>query len=109
MAEKHDHIESQHRRRLLREGYRIQRKSPFVDYRPDIFAEKNGVKVFCEVELGETLNSEHTRKQLEIMHLYLRKNRHCQGFLIVPKRERGQALFLVESIFGDDLIRVSAV
>jgi hypothetical protein len=106
MAEKHDELVSRFRIKLIRKGYKIDKRSPFVDYRPDISASKNNEKIFVEVEINQTLYSDHTSGQLEIMYRYVRKNKNYKGLLIVPKSAQKEAEFLVDSIFGDDKIRI---
>ena len=106
MAEKHERLVSKYRRKLVDKGYRINRKSPFVDYRPDIFASKNKEKIFIEVEIEQSLHNDHTLHQLENMHGYVKKSKNYNGKLVVPSKVKKQAIFLVESVFDDSKIKV---
>ena len=106
MAEKHEQILSNYRARLVRKKYKIENKSPFTDYRPDISASKKKDRLFVEVEIESTLHSDHTLRQLQILYRYVRANRRTAGFLVVPKASRDEAMFLIESVFGDSKIQV---
>lgn len=109
MAEKHEQMVSKYRKRLVRKKYRIQKRSPFVDYRPDIYATKGRLRLFVEVEIERTLHGDHTLHQLQIMYRYLKSNRTTQGVLLVPRTVKGEAVFLVDSVFGDNKIKVDAL
>jgi hypothetical protein len=109
MAERHDRLLAKYRARLVRESYKIERRSPFVDYRPDIFGVKGKTKVFVEVEIDQTLHSDHTLGQLETMHRYLEKSKNYHGVLLVPRPCIAQASFLVDSVFGDGRIKTAAI
>ena len=109
MAEKHDRLVARYRGKLLRQGYRIERRSPFVDYRPDIFATRRRLRLFVEAEIEATLHGDHALRQLEIMHRYLIANRNSRGILLVPRRAKREAAFLLESVFGDGRIGVGAL
>jgi hypothetical protein len=109
MAEKHDHLVAHYRARLVRRGYKIRGRSPFVDYRPDIFATKRSLNLFVEAEIEATLNSHHTLGQLEIMHSYVVRNRHRRGVLLVPRALARQARHLIYAVFGDHGIRVESL
>ena len=109
MAEKHDILESKYKRVLLNKGYTLLKKSPFVDYRPDINAKKNKKKLFVEVELEKTLHNDHTLKQLSIMYEYVKRSSNNEGVLVVPKSAESQAKFLLLSIFGDHKIQVKGM
>jgi len=106
MAERHDRMLAHYRARLLRRGYKIKGRSPFVDYRPDIYATKGGSNLFVEAEIEATLDSGHTLEQLEIMHSYVAHKSRCRGVLLVPRRVANKARFLIDSVFGDRRIRV---
>lgn len=92
----------------MKKGYRIERRSPFVDYRPDIYATRQRERVFVEAEIEATLHSDHTLGQLVTMYTYLRKNRNYCGVLVVPRKALAQANLLVDSTFGDTRIRIVA-
>jgi hypothetical protein len=109
MAEKHDRLLAKYRTKLVRKGYTIENRSPFVDYRPDIYGSKNGEKRFVEVETESTLHSEHTLGQLEKMYIYLEKNKKYNGVLVVPKSKEKEAVFLIKSVFGNKKIIVFAM
>ena len=109
MAEKHDQMLAHYRARLLRKGYKIRGRSPFVDYRPDIFATKGALSLFVEGEIEATLHSAHTLHQLETLYVYVANKNHRRGVLLVPKRVAEEARFLVESVFGDKSIRVESL
>ena len=106
MAERHDRLVAHYRARLAGQGFKIVGRSPFVDYRPDIFATKHGVKLFVEAEIEATLESPHTLHQLDIMHTYLSHNGKARGVLLVPRGVERRARFLLHSVFGDKYIRV---
>lgn len=108
MAEKHDRLVAHYRASLVRKGYRIKGHSPFVDYRPDIFATKNGLSLFVEVEIESTLHSNHTLEQLEIMYSYVAGKHKRRGVLLVPRNVASEARFLIDSVFGDQSIRVDS-
>jgi hypothetical protein len=108
MAEKHDRMLAHYRARLVRRGYKIRGRSPFVDYRPDIYASKGTSDLFVEGEIEATLQSHHTLEQLEIMHGYLGSNRR-RGVLLVPRAVAKEARFLIDSVFGDKRIRVETM
>jgi len=108
MAEKHDRMVAQYRAQLVRRGYRINGRSPFVDYRPDIFATKGSSDLFVEVEIEVTLNSPHTLEQLEKMYSYIAHKGHCRGVLLVPRGVAGEARFLIDALFGDRHICVKS-
>ncbi len=109
MAEKHDRLVAHYRVVVLRRGYKIQGRSPFVDYRPDIYATKGMVNLFVEAEIEATLHSNHTLDQLEIMHSYVAANRKRRGVLLVPRAAANEARFLIDSEFGDRYIRVDSL
>lgn len=109
MAEKHDRLVAHYRALLVRRGYRIQGRSPFVDYRPDIYASKRTHKLFVEAEIEATLHSNHTLEQLETMHSYVVRNGKCRGVLLVPHTVVREARFLLESVFGDRRLRVDSL
>jgi len=109
MAEKHDHLVAHYRAQLVRRGYKIEGRSPFVDYRPDIFATKGARSVFVEGEIEATLQSGHTLEQLETLHSYVDGSRKRQGVLLVPRVLSRQARFLIDSVFGDRCIRVDCL
>jgi hypothetical protein len=109
MAEKHDHLVAHYRARLVRRGYKIQGRSPFVDYRPDIYATKRGLNLFVEAEIEATLHSNHTLEQLDIMHSYVARNGKRRGVLLVPRTVAHEARFLIDSVFGDRCIRVDSL
>lgn len=106
MGDKHEKLVSRYRQKLINKGYTINRKSPFVDYRPDIFASKSKEKVFVEVEIEKSIHNDHTLNQLENMHGYIKKSKRYKGFLVVPRRVKKEAILLVESVFGDSKIGV---
>lgn len=106
MAERHDRMLAHYRARLLRRGYKIMGRSPFVDYRPDIFATKGGQNLFVEAEIEATLHSKHTLDQLDIMHTYVVQRSQRRGVLLVPRGVAKEASFLIDSVFGDRCIRV---
>lgn len=106
MAEKHDLLVSKFRGYLSNQGCKIIKKGPFVDYRPDIFAMKGDNKIFVEAELNQTLYSDHTLDQLTKMYEYLRKSKKYHGILVIPKKYVSEAILLIESVFGDNKIRV---
>ena len=109
MAEKHERMLAHYRAKLVRRGYKIMGRSPFVDYRPDIYATK-GVKVlFVEAEVEATLHSHHTLEQLEIMYSYVEKKNKCRGILLVPRSAVRDAVFLLDSVFGDAFIQVDSI
>jgi hypothetical protein len=109
MAEKHERMLAHYRARLVRRGYKIKGRSPFVDYRPDIYATKGALDVFVEGEIEATLQSNHTLKQLEIMHTYVAQKGQRRGVLLVPRGVADDARFLIESVFGDRRIRVDSL
>lgn len=109
MAEKHDRMVAQYRKSLARKKYKIEKRSPFVDYRPDISATKRGTKLFVEVEIESTLNSDHTLGQLSIMHDYLRRSKKHRGTLVVPKGVRRLGVLLIHAVFGDGRIEVVGI
>ncbi len=109
MAEKHDQMLSHYRARLIKRKYKIEHRSPFVDYRPDIFATKGKERLFVEVEIESTLHSDHTLQQLAILYRYARSNRRIFGLLVVPRRSRNEAIFCIESVFGDERIQVDTI
>jgi hypothetical protein len=109
MAEKHEQLVSKYRARLIRKKYKIEKKSPFVDYRPDIYASQKASVIVVEVEIESTLDSGHTLDQLGTMHKYVRKNKQFCGVLVVPKSARKRADFLIEAVFGDDKIKVEGI
>jgi hypothetical protein len=98
-----------YRARLIRRGFKIKGRSPFVDYRPDIYATKRALDLFVEAEIEVTLDSPHTLEQLEIMHSYLANKGKRRGVLLVPRRVAERARFLIDSVFGDRCIRVDSV
>jgi hypothetical protein len=106
MAEKHDRMLAHYRALLVRRGYKIKGRSPFVDYRPDIYATKHALSLFVEGEIEATLHSKHTLDQLEIMHTYVAQGRQRRGILLVPRGVANDARFLIDSVFGDRCIRV---
>jgi hypothetical protein len=106
MGDKHEKLVSKYRQKLINKGYSIIKKSPFVDYRPDIFASKNKEKIFVEVEVEKSIHNDHTLNQLENMHGYVRKSRQYKGLLVVPKKAMREASLLVESVFGDNRIKI---
>lgn len=108
MAEKHDRMLAHYRARLLRRGYKVRNRSPFVDYRPDIYATKRMLSLFVEGEIEATLYSNHTLEQLEIMYSYVACNRRRRGVLLVPRVIAEEARFLIDSVFGDRRIRVDS-
>lgn len=109
MAEKHDRLVAHYRTRLVRLGYRIQGRSPFVDYRPDIYATKRALSLFVEAEIEATLHSNHTLEQIEIMYSYVARNTKRRGVLLVPRGVAHEARFLIDSVFGDRCIRVDSL
>ncbi len=109
MAEKHERLVAHYRARLARQGFKIEGRSPFVDYRPDIYATKRASKLFVEAEIEATLHSEHTLKQLGIMYEYASRRANWRGVLLVPRDLSRQAQFLLDSVFGDRRIRVDAI
>ena len=109
MAEKHDHMLAHFRARLVRRGYKIRERSPFPDYRPDIYATKGTLSLFIEVEVEATLQSRHTLDQLDIMHSYVAQKGQCRGVLLVPRGVANEARFLIDSVFGDRCIRVDSL
>jgi len=106
MAEKHDNLVAKYRGNLLRKGYNITKRSPFVDYRPDLCAVKKREKLFAEIEIDKTLYNDHTLSQLVTMHRYVRKSKYYKGVLVVPNSIFEEGRFLVQSIFGDVKVRV---
>ena len=100
---------ARYRARLLRKGYNIKSKAPFVDYRPDVCAHKKKEKVFAEIEIQATLHSEHTLGQLNSMYTYIKKSKNYRGLLIVPTRLVSEAKFLIMSVFGDRRIEVEGL
>lgn len=106
MAEKHDQMLAHYRARLVRRGYKIRGRSPFVDYRPDIYATKRTLSLFVEAEIESTLHSHHTLEQLEIMHTYVFNKGQRRGVLLVPRKVANEARFLIDSVFGDKSIHV---
>ncbi len=106
MSEKHDHLVANYKSKLLNMGYSITKKSPFVDYRPDVCAVKKNKKLFAEVELDKSLHNDHTLGQLNSMHKYVRKSKSFSGALVVPKFVVNEARLLIESVFGDNKIKV---
>ena len=109
MAEEHDRLVAVFTRKVVKRKYRLKRKAPFVDYRPDVFAQINNRRLFAEIEIEKTLHSDHTMDQLLRMHEYLRLHKTCDGYLVVPKRIAPQARLLLESVFGDSLIAVEGL
>lgn len=109
MAEKHDRMLAHYRARLVRRGYKIQGRSPFVDYRPDIYATKGALSLFVEAEIEATLQSNHTLEQLEIMYSYVSSKSRRRGLLLVPRTVANDARFLIESVFGDRFIGVDSI
>jgi hypothetical protein len=109
MAEKHDRLVAHYRARLVRRGYKIKGRSPFVDYRPDIYATKRALNLFVEAEIEATLHSNHTLEQLEIMHSYVAHKGRRRGVLLVPRAVANNARFLIDSVFGDRCIRVDSL
>jgi hypothetical protein len=109
MAEKHERMLAHYRARLVRRGFKIKGPSPFVDYRPDIYATKGALNLFVEGEIEATLESKHTLKQLEIMHTYVTQKGQRRGVLLVPRGVANQARFLIDSVFGDRHIRVDSL
>ena len=108
MSEEHDQLVSKYRQKLIRDKFKLER-AQLVDYRPDIYASKGKNKVIVEVEIGKTINGDHTFKQLELMHKYIRMSRNTLGVLLVPQSVKKEALFLVDSVFGDGRIKVKAM
>ena len=100
MAEKHDKMVSKYRSKLLKQKYQIIKHSPFVDYRPDIFATKGKEMLFVEVEIESTLHTNHTLHQLEIMYTYVKSNKTRQGVLLVPKSVSCEAIFMISHPFS---------
>jgi hypothetical protein len=109
MAEKHDRMLAHYRARLVRRGYKIKGRSPFVDYRPDIYATKVTLNLFVEAEIEVTLQSGHTLEQLEKMYSYVAHKSRCRGVLLVPRGVADEARFLIDSVFGDRYIRVDSL
>jgi hypothetical protein len=109
MAEKHDHLVSHYRARLINKKYKIEKGSPFVDYRPDIFASKGNERLFVEVEIDATIHSDHTLNQLQLLHEYLRSNKRTLGSLVVPRKIHASAQLLIDTVFGDNRITVEVV
>src|SRR5260370_16138242 len=109
MAEKHDRMLAHYRARLVRRGYKIKGRSPFVDYRPDIYATKRTLNLFVECEIEATLQSKHTLDQLDIMHSYVAHKGRRRGVLLVPRGVADEARFLIDSVFGDRCIRVDSL
>ena len=109
MAEEHDKLVATFVRTLLRRKYKLLRRAPFVDYRPDVFAAKGKKQLFAEIEIERTLHSDHTLGQLLIMHEYVVRSKHRIGFLVVPRRATSQASLLLASLFGDGKIKVQGL
>jgi Holliday junction resolvase len=109
MAEKHDDMVSRFRARLVSEGYRIETRSPFADYRPDISASRGRRRVFVEIEISSTLETDHTLHQLERLHSYASRNSGVSGILVVPPSDNARSQFMLDSIFGDNVIRVETI
>jgi len=109
MADKHEELVSKFRDQLRKKKYLISKKSPLVDYRPDIYAKKNKEEIFAEIEIDQSIYNDHTLGQLSIMYNYVKKNKNYKGFLVIPKEAKKQALFLISSIFDDDRIKVVAL
>ena len=109
MAEKHDAMVSKYRTRLVANGYRIEARSPFADYRPDIMASRGKKRVFVEVEIGSTIETDHTLHQMERLYSYASGNSGVRGILVVPSGEEKRARFMLDSIFGDKVISVEAI
>lgn len=109
MAEKHDRMLAHYRARLVRRGFKVKGRSPFVDYRPDIYATRRALSLFVEGEIEATLHSNHTLEQLEIMHSYVAGKQRRRGVLLVPRGIAKEARFLLDSVFGDRCIRVDSM
>ncbi len=109
MAEKHDTLLAHYRAKLVQRHFRIESKSPFPDYRPDIWATKGQRKVFVEVEIETTLYGDHTLRQLNEMHRYLTADHNAKGVLVVPRPIRSEAAFLLDSVFGDGRIQAKGL
>jgi hypothetical protein len=95
-----------YRKKLRAAKYTIEGRSPFVDYRPDIYATKNNSKLFVEVEIEQTLKSEHTLGQLEKMQKYTAKSKHYHGIVVVPASIKRFAQFMIRTIFEGDRMEV---
>ena len=108
MADRHDKIVSAFRARLQNRNYRPL-KNPFVDYRPDISVAKGKDVIIAEVEIEQTIHSDHTLEQLLKMHKYVRRNKKYRGLLIVPKAAKEQARILLDSLFDDGKIRLALI
>jgi hypothetical protein len=106
MAEKHDRMLAHYRAKLANRGYKIMGRSPFVDYRPDIYAKKSGTMLFVEVEIESTIENQHTLEQLEKMYIYVSGSGQRRGILLVPRGAAKKARFLIDSLFGDRRISV---
>jgi|SRR5580698_5735532 hypothetical protein len=106
MAEKHDRMLAHYRARLANRGFKIMGRSPFVDYRPDIYATKRAAMLFVEVEIESTFENPHTLEQLEKMYDYVSGNGRRKGVLLVPRSVVKKARFLIDSLFGDRRISV---
>jgi len=106
MAEKHDALINKYRNILIKKGYRTNKKSSFVDYRPDLYAVRGKEELIVEAEIESTIQNEHTLDQLELMYQYLNTKNTRKGLLLVPKRCIEEADFLIRSVFGDKKISV---
>lgn len=106
MAEAHDKLVTKFRAELLRKKLTINRRSPFVDYLPDVYAVKGKLEVIAEIEDEKSLEWGHTSDQLLKIHRYVGKSKNRRGFLVVPRDCTTEAAFLLESLFGDRRIAV---
>lgn len=106
MAEKHDALVSKYKNILQRKKYLTNKKSNFVDYRPDLYAVKNKEEILVEAEIESSIQNEHTLTQLELMYQYLSRKKTRKGILLVPKKSIKEAEFLIYSVFGDKKIEV---
>lgn len=109
MAQYHDKLLASYRFDLIKKGYTISKDNPFVDYRPDILAKKDNKHIFIEVEIEQTIDSDHTLGQLTKMYRYVKRNKHYEGNLVVPYQIKNQAILLIDSLFGDNKISVKTV
>jgi hypothetical protein len=115
MADLHEALIRSFRKKVIRRGLR-ETKSPMVDFRPDIFAEKvsrEGTiieQIAVEAEIHSTLFNEHTSHPLltlgEYLRLQKRRRIKARGFLLVPriKSTRNQARSLLDSLFPEGTV-----
>ncbi len=103
ISDEHDDLVKRAEEWLIKRGFRILRKSPAPNVRPDISAEKklsrNTIVVLIEVETAESLHRLHTDEQLEEIDNYLRIRKRLvkkRGYLAVNHTSKRDAKVILD-------------